>query len=126
MALIASPVHVTAYEWRELAAIAIILALTVLPVSLAARFADARRPGFLWSALAVVIGGIVAQFALQAMGRTPAGLGTAFLAMCVVYALVLETSVIGAIGVAVMAFFLQVVIAVGLVSLGLHLHGYPR
>ena len=122
----ALPVHVTTYEWRELVAIAVILALTVLPVSLAARLADARRPGFLWSALAVVIGGIVAQFVLHAMDGTLAALAVAFLAMCVVYALVLETSVIGAIGVAVMAFFLQVVIAVGLVSLGLHLHGWPH
>ncbi|HEY2346813.1 MAG TPA: hypothetical protein VGH80_13210 [Xanthomonadaceae bacterium] len=123
---IATPIHVTTHEWSEIAAVVVILALTVLPVSLAARFADARRPGFLWSALAVVIAGIAVQFVLHAMGATLAGLAVAFLAMCAVYALVLETSLIGAVGVAVMAFFLQVVIAVGLVSFGLHVQGYPH
>jgi len=118
-----APLHVTSYQWNELATILVLLALTVLPVSLAARFANARRPGFLWSALAVFIGGIVAQFIYAAMGGTLAAIAVAFLAMCVVYALVLETSLLGAIGVAVIAFFLQVVIAVGLVSLGMHLHG---
>lgn len=122
----AMPVHVSAHAWREIVAILVLLALTVLPVSLAASFANARRPGMLWSALAVFLGGLVAQFVLATMGASLAGLLLSFLGMCVVYALVLEVSLVGAIGVAVLAFFLQLLIAIGLAYLGMRLHGFPH
>lgn len=119
-------VHVSSPLWRELLALAIVLALTVLPVSLAARMAHARRPGMLWSAIAVVAGGITAQFVLAMAGATLTGLALSFLALCVVYALVLEISLIGAIGVTVLSFFLQILIAYALAWFGLHVHGLPR
>jgi len=119
-------VQASGYAIREIVALALLLALTVLPVSLAARFADARRPGLLWSALAVFGGGIVAQFVLAWMGASLAGLALSFLALCVVYALVLESSLVGAIGITVLAFVLQIAIAYGLAWLGLHLHGLAR
>ncbi len=119
-------VQASGYAIREIVALALLLALTVLPVSLAARFADARRPGLLWSALAVFGGGIVAQFVLAWMGASLAGLALSFLALCVVYALVLESSLVGAIGITVLAFVLQIAIAYGLNWLGLHLHGLAR
>lgn len=119
-------VQASGYAIREIVALALLLALTVLPVSLAARFADARRPGLLWSALAVFGGGIVAQFVLAWMGASLAGLALSFLALCVVYALVLESSLVGAIGITVLAFVLQIAIAYGLAWFGLHLHGLAR
>lgn len=119
--MLLSPTH-----WRELTSVLLLLALTVLPVSLAAGFANARRPGLLWSALAVFVGGIVAQLALGWMGATTAGVIVAFLAMCAIYALVLRSSLLGGIGIAVLAFILQIVIALLLAHLGMHLHGWPR
>ncbi|MBS0194749.1 MAG: hypothetical protein JSR34_10930 [Proteobacteria bacterium] len=124
--ILAMPVHVSDHVWREIVAILVLLALTVLPVSLAASFANARRPGMLHSALAVFLGGIVAQFLLGVMGASLTGLALSFLGMCVVYALVLEVSLVGAIGVAVLAFVLQILIAIGLAYLGLRLHGFPH
>ncbi|MBS0457325.1 MAG: hypothetical protein JSS44_08365 [Proteobacteria bacterium] len=118
--------HLSAEHWRELTAVLVLLALTVLPVSLAAGVVNARRSGMLWSALAVFVGGIVAQFALVAMGATTAGVVVAFLAMCAIYALVLRTSLLGGIGIAVLAFILQVLFAFALALVGLHLHGWPR
>ncbi len=118
--------HFSPWAWRELLGLLVLLAVTVLPVSLAAGLANARRSGMLWSALAVFGGGIVAQFVLGLAGATLLGAGLAFLAMCAVYALVLEISLVGAVGVAVVAFILQILIALGLSYLGLHLHGLPR
>lgn len=118
--------HLSAEHWRELGAILILLVLTVLPVSLAAGVVNARRSGMLWSALAVFAGGIVAQLALGWMGATSAGAIVAFLAMCAIYALVLRTSLLGGIGIAVLALVLQVLFAFALALVGLHLHGWPR
>ncbi len=113
-------------HFHGLAALLVILALTVLPVTLAARFADAQRPGIVFSAIAVVLGGIASWFVLHAMGTSLAGLALALLALCVVYAVVLRVSLPGAIGIAILAFALQVIIAVGVLSYGLHLQGITR
>jgi hypothetical protein len=111
-------------DYQTIVALLVIFAVTVLPVSLAARFADAKRPGFIASAIAIVLSVIVENLVLVEVHTTIlAGLALAFLSMCVVYALVLRVSLVGALGVAVMAFFLQVVIVVGLVSFGMHLQG---
>lgn len=110
-------------HFHGLAALLAILALTVLPVTLAARFADAQRPGFVFSAIAVVLGGIASWAVLHAMGTSLAGVALAWLTTCVVYAVVLRVSFPGAIGVAILAFSLQVIIAVGVVSYGMHLQG---
>lgn len=104
-------------------ALLVILALTVLPVTLAARFADAQRPGLVFSAIAVVLGGIASWCVVHAMGATLAGFALAWLATCAIYAVVLRVSFPGAMGVAILAFSLQVIIAVGVVSYGMHLQG---
>lgn len=125
MSLLPTP-QVSAFAWRELVALALILALTVLPVSLAARMASARRPGLVWSVLAVFVGGIVAQIVLATLGATLVGAALSFLALCAVFAVVLDVPLIGAIGVAVLAYLLQILIAYALARFGLHVHGLPR
>ena len=101
----------------------VLFALTVLPVSMAATFADARKPGLLHSTVAVVLGGIVSWWVLHLVGGTTAGLLCSWLALCLVYASVLQASLVGAIGISVLAFFLQILIAVLVAKLGIALPG---
>ncbi|HTA66438.1 MAG TPA: hypothetical protein VK753_13140 [Xanthomonadaceae bacterium] len=113
-------------HFQGLIALLAIFALTMLPVSLAARFAGAGKPGLLHSTVAVVLGGIASWWVLHLMGGTLAGLALAYLAVCAVYAAVLRVSLAGAIGVSVIAFFLQVVIAVAIAHFGVALPGIER
>jgi hypothetical protein len=96
------------------------LAITVLPVMLAARFVGAGRPGFLFSAIAVLLGGIAASLVFDLVADPLLGAVLAFLAMCSVYAWILQVSVSNAIGLAVIAFLLQLVFLVALASLPRH------
>ena len=99
----------------------LVIAVTVVPVVIAARWARARRRGFLPALAAVVLATIVAQLAMHLIGDPFLGLLVAFVLACGAYALVLGTPFVAAVGIAVVALVLQVVIIAVLLWLGLHL-----
>jgi hypothetical protein len=106
-----------------LPALLVILAVTVLPVSLAARFAGSNCSGPVYSTLAVVLGGLTSWIAVQALGTTIPGVLVAFLATCTVFALVFRVSIARAIALGFMALSLQVMIALAVASFGYHFYG---
>ena len=100
-----------------------LVAITVVPVMLAAKWAGARRAGFLAALVAVVLATVAGQLAVQFAGDPLAGTLLAFAAACAVYALVLRTPFVAAVGIAVVALVLQLLIVAGLLALGLQLPG---
>ncbi len=101
--------------------VVVLIAITVVPVMIAARWAGARRPGFLPALAAVFLATLVAQLALVLTGDALIGLVLALVVACAVYALVLGTSFVAAVGIAVVAVILQAVIVTALVALGLQM-----
>ncbi|MDZ7828385.1 MAG: hypothetical protein U5K33_02490 [Halofilum sp. (in: g-proteobacteria)] len=106
---------------HALVALAVVIVITVVPVMIAARWAHARRRGFLPALAAVVLATVAAHLSLTLIGDALIGLLIAFVAACAVYALVLRTSFVAAVGIAVVAMVLQVLIVTALVWLGLQL-----
>lgn len=106
---------------HALVALAVVVVVTVVPVMIAARWAHARRRGFLPALAAVVLATVAAHLALSLIGNALIGLLVAFVAACGVYALVLRTSFVAAVGIAVVAMVLQVLIVTGLLWLGMQL-----
>lgn len=102
-------------------ALVALIVITVVPVMLAARWAHARRRGFLPALVAVVLATVAAHLALSFIGGALVGLLVAFVAACGVYAFVLRTSFVAAVGIAVVAMVLQVVMVALLVWLGLQM-----
>ncbi|MDZ7748139.1 MAG: hypothetical protein U5K43_04230 [Halofilum sp. (in: g-proteobacteria)] len=98
---------------------AVVIAITVLPVMVAAKWARARRNGFLAALAAVIVATVLGQLALNLVGEPLLGFAAAFVVGCAAYALVLGTSFVAAVGIAVVATLLQLLILVGLASLGL-------
>jgi len=97
----------------------VLIAVTVLPVMLAAKWAHARRHGFFAALGAVVLATIVGQAVLAVLPMPLIGILLAFVVACAAYALVLGTSFVGGVGIAVVAFLLQTVIVIALVALGM-------
>lgn len=106
---------------HALLALLILVAITVVPVMIAARWAHARRRGFLHALAAVVLATLVAHLALHFVGNALLALVIAFVAACGVYALVLGTSFVAAVGIAVVAMILQILILTALLWLGLQI-----
>lgn len=101
--------------------VVLLIAITVVPVMVAARWAAARRPGFVHALVAVVLATVVAQLALALTGDALIGLVLAIVGACAAYALVLGTSFVAAVGIAVVAVILQALIVAALVTLGLQM-----
>ena len=101
--------------------VVLVIALTVVPVMIAAKWARARHSGFGAALVAVVLATVVAQLALALTGDALLGLVLSFVAACAAYALVLGTSFVAAVGIAVVALVLQVAIVAVLVSIGFEL-----
>jgi|GEM_PF-2155225 len=99
----------------------VLIAITVLPVMIAAKWARARNSGFFASLAAVVVATLLAQLALGLIGEPLLGVIVAFLVACGAYALILRTSFVAAVGIAVIALVLQVAIVFGLMALGLQI-----
>lgn len=97
----------------------LLIAITVLPVMLAARWARARRPGFLAALAAVVVATVLVQLVLNLVGDPVLGFIAAFVVGCAAYAAILGSSFVSAVGIAVVAFLLQGLILIGLLALGL-------
>lgn len=106
---------------HALIALVVLIAVTVVPVMLAARWARARRRGFLHALAAVVLATGVAHLALYFIDSALLALVIAFVAGCAVYALVLGTSFVAAVGIAVVATILQFLIIAALLWLGLQI-----
>jgi len=106
---------------HALIALVVLVLVTVVPVMIAARWARAGRRGFLPALAAVVLATVAAQLALHFAGGPLPGLLLAFVAACAVYALVLRTTFVAAVGIAVVAMVLQLLIVTALVWLGLQL-----
>lgn len=104
---------------RILLVLAVLIAVTVVPVMLAAKWARARRSGFLASLGAVVVATLVAHAALALIGEPLIALPVALVLALAAYALVLGTSFVAAVGIAVVAIVLQLLIVAGLALLGL-------
>jgi len=104
-------------------ALAVIIAVTVVPVMVAAKWARARRNGFFAALAAVVLATLVAQAAMSLIEPPWLALAVAAVGGFLVYAWVLGTTFVTAIGVAVVALVLQIVITAGLVALGLEWPG---
>lgn len=98
--------------------VAAIAALTVVPVMLAAKWARARRSGFLHALAAVVLATIAGQIAMALIGDARIGLAVAVVLGLAVYAYVLGTSFVSAIGIAVVAVVIQWAMLFALVWLG--------
>lgn len=96
----------------------LLVALTVLPVKLAAGFVGAERDTWLVSALAVVVGTVAAVIGYKIVGGNIPGLAVAFLALVASYAMVLKTSLGGAFGLAFVALLIQIAIVMALYSAG--------
>ena len=101
--------------------VVLLVAITVVPVMIAAKWARARRSGFLHALAAVVLATVAAQLALALTGDALIGLVLALVGACVAYALVLGTSFVAAVGIAVVAVILQTLIVAALVALGLQM-----
>lgn len=101
--------------------VVLLIAITVVPVMIAAKWAHARRSGFLPALGAVVLATVAAQLALALTGDALIGLVLAVVGACAVYALVLGTSFVAAVGIAVVAVILQALIVTALVALGLQM-----
>lgn len=106
---------------HALIALLVLIAITVVPVMLAARWARARRRGFLHALAAVVLATVVAHLALYFIDSALLALVIAFVAACGVYALVLGTSFVAAVGIAVVALILQILIITALMWLGMQI-----
>ena len=104
-----------------LIALLLVIAITVVPVMVAARWARARRRGFFHCLAAVVLATVIAQLALAVIDGPLLGLVVAFVLACGAYALVLGTTFVSAVGIAVVALVLQVLILAGLLWLGLQI-----
>lgn len=96
----------------------LIAMLTVLPVKLAAGFVGAERDSWLVSASAVIVGTVAAVLGYKLAGGNIPGIGVAFLALMVSYAIVLKTSLRGAFGLAFVALLIQIAIVSALASAG--------
>ncbi len=101
--------------------VVLLIAITVVPVMIAAKWAGARRSGFLPALAAVVLATIAAQLALALTGDALIGLVLALVGAFAVYALILGTSFVAAVGIAVVAVVLQALIVTALVALGLQM-----
>ncbi|MFW5969346.1 MAG: hypothetical protein ACOCP9_01770 [Halofilum sp. (in: g-proteobacteria)] len=101
--------------------VVLLIAITVVPVMIAAKWARARRSGFLPALAAVILATVVVQVALALTGDALIGLVLALVGACAVYALVLGTSFVAAVGIAVVAVILQALIVAALVALGLQM-----
>lgn len=101
--------------------VVLLIVISVVPVMIAAKWARARRAGFLPALAAVFLATVAAQLALALTGDALLGMVVALAAMCAVYALVLGTSFVAAVGIAVVAVILQMLIVFALVALGLQL-----
>ncbi len=101
--------------------VVLVIAITVVPVMIAAKWARARRSGFGAALLAVMLATVVAQLALAFTGDALLGLILSFIVACAAYALVLGTSFVAAVGIAVVALALQVLIVSVLVTIGFEL-----
>ena len=106
---------------HTLAFVLVVIAVTVLPVMVAAKWARARRSGFLPALGAVLLATFVSQLALVLVDHALIALALAFVAGCTAYALVLGTSFVAAVGIAIVSLALQVGMLVALVALGLQL-----
>jgi hypothetical protein len=102
----------------SLLVIGMIVVLTVVPVMLAAKWAGARRSGFLHAFAAVVLATIAGQIGFGLIGDATVGLAFAVVLGLAVYAFVLGTSFVSAIGIAVVAVLIQWGIVFSLVWLG--------
>ncbi len=102
----------------SLLVIAAIVVIMVVPVMLAAKWAGARRNGFLHAFAAVVLATMAGHLALALIGDAGAGLAVAVVAGLAVYALVLGTSFVAAVGIAVVAVLIQWAMLFAAVQLG--------
>lgn len=102
----------------SLLVIAAIAVITVVPVMLAAKLAGARRSGFLHAFAAVVLATIAGHIALWLIGDARIGLAVAVVLGLAAYAYVLGTSIVAAIGIAVVAVAIQWAMLFALVWLG--------
>lgn len=101
--------------------IVVTVVITVVPVMLAAKWARARNSGFLASLAAVVLAAVASQLSLLVAGDALLGTVLALVVAFAVFALVLRTSFVAAVGIAVVAVVLQLLIASGLAMLGVEL-----
>ncbi|MDX1609268.1 MAG: hypothetical protein R3225_04020 [Halofilum sp. (in: g-proteobacteria)] len=106
---------------HSLIAVVILIVVTVVPVMIAAKWARARRSGFLHSLLAVVVATVVAQLALHLIGDPLLAFVVAFVGFVAAYALILGSTFVAAVGIAVIAVVLQVLILAALLWLGLQI-----
>jgi hypothetical protein len=106
-----------------LPALLVILAVTVLPLSLAARFVGSRYAGPIHSTLAVLLGGLAGWISVKELGVTIPGVLIAFLATCAVFGLVFRVALPRAIVLAFMALSLQVIIGLAVASFLYHFYG---
>lgn len=106
---------------HTLIALLVLVVITVVPVMIAARWARARRRGFLHALAAVVLATVAAHLSIALIGDPLLALAAALVAACAAYALVLGTPFVAAVGIAVVALVLQVLIVVALLWLGLQL-----
>lgn len=106
---------------HALIALVVLIAITVVPVMVAARWARARRRGFLHALAAVVLATLVVHLAMYFIDNALLALVIVFVGACAVYALVLGTSFVAAVGIAVIATILQLLIITALLWLGLQI-----
>lgn len=106
---------------HTLIAAVVLVLITVVPVMIAARWAHARRRGFLPALAAVVLATLAVHLALAFIGHPLLAMVVALVAACGAYALVLRTSFVAAVGIAVVAMVLQLVLVTALIWLGLQL-----
>lgn len=111
------------FSLSGLPALLLMLVVSVVPVWLAAKWVGARRSGILFALAAVFLGGVAATLVLTLLGPGLLTLLLSFVAMFAVYAAVLGTSFPAAIGVAVVAFVLQLLLAYLLMAFGFHVFG---
>jgi hypothetical protein len=96
----------------------ILIAITVLPVKLAAGFVGAERDSWLFSTLAVVLGTVAVFASYKLVGGNLPGIALAFVALLATYAIVLKTTLGSAFGLAVIVLLLQIAIISVLASAG--------
>jgi hypothetical protein len=98
--------------------IAIIAAITVLPVMLAAKFLKANNTGFMSCLIAVVLSAAASNYIENYFSGSPAGLVLAFAFTAVVFSLILGAKYLQSAGIAILAVVIQYVGAIGLAGIG--------
>ncbi|MBI3563055.1 MAG: hypothetical protein HY080_15200 [Gammaproteobacteria bacterium] len=96
----------------------VLMAITTIPVKLAANFVGAERTSIPMCALSVVVGSILAFGAYKLVGGQFTGFISACLAMVITYKFVLHASFAASFLLALVAFGLQVAILLSLPGMG--------